>query len=181
LGGFLEPIGPGTGVRGLFSADGVLLVRWASADLGLFSTFFAFLARFLPVFVPFFALFPSMSCAYLYVHNFRRTRVSRFGRENLAFDKETAEATGGNDEIRPCCRWAPITTTQLAPREPLEDSIVGCSRAVARGPPQAAKVYPPRLAAVAAATATARKSGCRKTLCSFPRSKLRCSTMGRTE
>jgi hypothetical protein len=44
-----------------------------------------------------------MSCAYLYVHNFPRTRVTllrqgfggqgRFGRENLAFDKETAEAT----------------------------------------------------------------------------------------
>ena len=49
--------------------------------------------RFLPVFVPYFALFPSMSCAYLYVHNFRRTHVSRFGRENLASDKETAAAT----------------------------------------------------------------------------------------
>ena len=42
-----------------------------------------------------------MSCAYLYVHNFPRTHVSRFGRKNLAFDKETAEATGGNDEIYP--------------------------------------------------------------------------------
>ena len=31
-----------------------------------------------------------MPCAYLYVHNFPRTRVSRFGRKNLAFDKETA-------------------------------------------------------------------------------------------
>jgi hypothetical protein len=36
----------------------------------LFSTFFAFFDRFLPVFVPFFALFPSMSCTYLYVNNF---------------------------------------------------------------------------------------------------------------
>ena len=70
LGGFLEPTGPGAGVRGLFSAKGVPLVRWASADLVLFSTFFAFLDRFLPVFVPFFALFSSMSCAYLYVNNF---------------------------------------------------------------------------------------------------------------
>ncbi len=41
-----------------------------------------------------------MSCAYLYVHNFPRTRVSRIWgrglrgrRGNLAFDKETAEAT----------------------------------------------------------------------------------------
>ena len=41
-----------------------------------------------------------MSCAYLYVHNFPRTRVSRSRgrgirgrRENLASDKETAEAT----------------------------------------------------------------------------------------
>ena len=56
--------------------------------------------RFLPVFGPHFALFPSMSCAYLYVHNFLPTNVSRsWGcgirgrRENLAFDKETAEAT----------------------------------------------------------------------------------------
>jgi len=57
---------------------------------GAFSTFFTFLGRFLPVFVPYFALFPSMPCAYLYVHNFLRTRVSRIGRGNLAFDKETA-------------------------------------------------------------------------------------------
>ena len=76
LGGFWEATGPGAGVRGDFSADGVLLVRWASADLGPFSTFFAFLERFLPVFRPYFALFPSMSCAYLYVHNFPRTRVT---------------------------------------------------------------------------------------------------------
>jgi hypothetical protein len=56
----------------------------------LFSGFFLFLVRFLPVFVPNFALFPSMSCAYLYVHNFPRTHVSRIGRGNLASDKETA-------------------------------------------------------------------------------------------
>ena len=51
-------------------ADGVLLVRWASANFDFFRGFFAFLVRFLPVFVPFFALFPSMPCAYLYVNNF---------------------------------------------------------------------------------------------------------------
>jgi len=110
LGGFLEPTGLGGGVRGVFSADGVLLVRWASADFDFFRGFFAFLVRFLPVFRPYFTLFPSMSCAYLYVHNFPRTHVTllrqgfggqgRFGRENLAFDKETAEATGENGEIR---------------------------------------------------------------------------------
>jgi len=87
LGDFLGPTGLGAGVRpataravpvpgGDFSADGGLLVRWASADLGPFSTFFAFLDRFLPVFGHYFALFPSMPCAYLYVHNFRRTRVT---------------------------------------------------------------------------------------------------------
>jgi len=98
LGGFLEPIGPGASVRGDFSADGVLLVRWASANLVPFSTFFTFFDRFLPVFRPYFALFPSMSCAYLYVHNFPRTRVSGFRRENLAFDKETAAATRPLDQ-----------------------------------------------------------------------------------
>jgi len=75
-GGFLEPIGPGASVRGLFSADRVLLVRWASADLVPFSTFFAFLVRFLPVFVPYFALFSSMSCAYLYVNNYFPARLA---------------------------------------------------------------------------------------------------------
>ena len=70
LGGFLEPVGPGGGARGDFSADGVLLVRWASANFDFFRGFFAFFDRFLPVFVPNFALFPSMPCAYLYVNNF---------------------------------------------------------------------------------------------------------------
>jgi hypothetical protein len=70
LGGFLEPIGPGAGARGLFSADGVLLVRWASGNFDFFRGFFTFLVRFLPVFRPYFALFPSMSCAYHYVNNF---------------------------------------------------------------------------------------------------------------
>ena len=94
MGDFLEPTGPGAGVRGLFSAEGVLLVRWASANFDFFRGFFLFLVRFLPVFRPYFALFPSMPCAYLYVHNFRRTHVSHIWRGNLAFDKETAEATG---------------------------------------------------------------------------------------
>ena len=76
MGRFLEPIGPGAGVGVDFSADGVLLVRWASANFDFFGCFFAFLVRFLPVFVPYFALFPSMSCAYLYVYNFPRTRVT---------------------------------------------------------------------------------------------------------
>jgi len=75
-GGFLEPIGPGASVQGFFSADGVLLVRWASANFDFFRGFFTFLVRFLPVFVPNFALFPSMPCAYLYVHNFPRTHVT---------------------------------------------------------------------------------------------------------
>ena len=70
LGGFLEATGPGASVRGDFSADGVLLVRWASANFDFFRGFFTFLGRFLPVFGPFFALFPSMSCAYLYVNNY---------------------------------------------------------------------------------------------------------------
>jgi hypothetical protein len=70
LGDFLEVTGPGAGVRADFSAEGVLLVRWASANSDFFGCFFAFLARFLPVFRPYFALFPSMSCAYLYVSNF---------------------------------------------------------------------------------------------------------------
>ena len=77
---------------GFFTAG---LARGRKESLGfcVFSTFFAFLARFLPVFGPHFALFSSMSCAYLYVHNFPRTRVSGFRRKNLAFDKETAEAS----------------------------------------------------------------------------------------
>ena len=76
-GDFWEPTGPGASVRGVFSADGVLLVRWASADLVPFSTFFAFLARFLPVFAPYFALFPSMPCAYLYVNNYFSVSLAR--------------------------------------------------------------------------------------------------------
>jgi len=70
LGDFLEATGPGASVRGDFSADGVPLVRWASADFDFFRGFFAFLGRFLPVFGPYFALFPSMPCAYLYVNNY---------------------------------------------------------------------------------------------------------------
>jgi len=111
LGDFLEPTGLGASAGGDFPPKHPRMVRWASADLVLFSTFFAFFDRFLPVFVPYFALFSSMPCAYLYVHDFPRTHVTllrqgfhrrpagfggqvggqgRFGRENLAFDKETA-------------------------------------------------------------------------------------------
>ena len=100
LGDFWEASGPGARVRGDFSADGVLLARWASGFLPFFAPFLRVLGRFLPVFRPNFALFPSMPCTYLYVHNFRRTRVSRFGRENLAFDKETAAATRPLDPTR---------------------------------------------------------------------------------
>jgi len=69
-GDFLEPIGPGASVQGDFSADGVPLVRWASAD---FATFCSFLRGFWPVLGAFcghWALFASMSCAYLYVNNY---------------------------------------------------------------------------------------------------------------
>jgi len=69
-GDFWEATGPGASVRGDFSADGAPMARWASANFDFFRGFFAFLVRFLPVFGPYFALFPSMSYAYLYVHNF---------------------------------------------------------------------------------------------------------------
>ena len=88
MGDFWEATGPGASARGLFSADGVLLVRWASGNFDFFRGFFVFLARFLPVFVPFFALFPSMSCTYLYVHNFPRTRVSGFRPGDFALLKK---------------------------------------------------------------------------------------------
>ena len=39
-----------------------------------------------------------MSCAYLYVHNFPRTRVSRFGRGNLALLKKRQNGTAFNAE-----------------------------------------------------------------------------------
>jgi len=68
------------------------------AEFSSFGAIWRVFDRFLRFLGPYFALFPSMSCAYLYVHNFRRTRVShrRAGavggrRGNLAFDKETAE------------------------------------------------------------------------------------------
>jgi len=70
LGGFWEATGPGASARADFSAEGVLLVRWASAD---FATFCSFLSRFWPVLRAFCGhsgLFASMSCAYLYVNNF---------------------------------------------------------------------------------------------------------------
>ena len=76
LGGFLKPTGLGASVRGDFSPKDPRMVRWASADLGPFSTFFAFFDRFLPVFGAYFALFPSMPCAYLYVSNFFSARLA---------------------------------------------------------------------------------------------------------
>jgi len=123
LGDFGRPTGPGAGVRGDFSPKHPRMLRWASADLGPFSAFFAFLARLLPVFGPYFALFPSMSCAYLYVHNFPRTHVSRNRgrgirgrRANLAFDKETAEATrnalSGRGLAAPAKRLAGMTKSE---------------------------------------------------------------------
>jgi len=81
-GDFLGPTGLGAGVRGDFSPKDPRMVRWASADFDFFRGFFAFLGRFLPVLGPYFALFPSMLYAYLYVHNFRPPRVSRFGAKN---------------------------------------------------------------------------------------------------
>jgi len=47
----LEPIGPGAGVRGLFSAEGVPWVRWASANLHFFAVFCGFFAGFCRLFV----------------------------------------------------------------------------------------------------------------------------------
>ena len=70
MGDFWEATGLGASARADFSAKGVLLVRWASGNFDFFRGFFLFLDRFLPVFVPYFALFPSMPCAYLYVNNF---------------------------------------------------------------------------------------------------------------
>jgi hypothetical protein len=104
LGDFWEPTGPGAGVRWVFSADGVLLVRWASADLVPFSTFFAFLGRFLPVFVPYFALFSSMSCAYLYVNNFFSAPLAwnvRGGSPQRSQSTQRGILGKKNDEIRP--------------------------------------------------------------------------------
>jgi hypothetical protein len=95
-GGFWEPTGLGAGVRGDFSTDARPMVRWASANLVPFSTFFAFLDRFLPVFGPYFALFPSMPCAYLYVHNFPRTRVSGEGKTAQPSTQRTQRTQRGD-------------------------------------------------------------------------------------
>ncbi len=123
LGDFLEATGPGASVRGVFSADGVLLVRWASANFDFFRGFFTFLGRFLPVFVPYFALFSSMSCAYLYVNNFfpaslawelRSLQPRRAGAESAEGDSgnrepgnrrpETGKRDDGNPASSPACR-----------------------------------------------------------------------------
>ena len=94
-GGFLEPTGPGAGVRGLFSAEGVPLARWASGNFDFFRGFFAFLARFLPVLGPYFALFPSMPCAYLYVNNFFPARLA-WDLLGGGFNAEGAESAEGD-------------------------------------------------------------------------------------
>jgi hypothetical protein len=113
-GDFGESTGPGASAGGDFSADGVLLVRWASANFDFFRGFFTFLGRFLPVFRPFFALFPSMSWAYLYVNNFfpvslawglrslhRRDRRARRGRQRLGKgDGETAKTAQPSTQPR---------------------------------------------------------------------------------
>ena len=125
---------------GFFSQKSRML-RWASADLVPFSTFFAFFARFLPVLGPYFALFPSMSCTYLYVHNFPRTRVSRFGRKNLAFDKETAAATRPPDPDRVGTRAALSKVEGRNPGAPGERGTEK-ARAIAPGSPPALSLFP---------------------------------------
>jgi len=101
LGAFLEATGPGASVRGLFSAEGVLLVRWASANFDFFRGFFTFLVRFLPVFGPYFALFPSMPCAYLYVNNFFPVSLAwnvRGGSPQRAQSTQRKAGMGGKGE-----------------------------------------------------------------------------------
>ena len=66
----MEATGPGASVRGDFSADGVLLVRWASADFATFCRFLQVFDRLLGAFCGHWVLFASMTCAYLYVNNF---------------------------------------------------------------------------------------------------------------
>ena len=63
--------------------------RESRRGFALFCRFLRVFGRFLGAFCGNFGLLPSMSCAYLYVHNFPPTRVSGFRRANLAFDKET--------------------------------------------------------------------------------------------
>ena len=108
MGDFWEATGLGAIVRGVFSADGVLLVRWASANFDFFRGFFTFLVRFLPVFMPFFALFPSMPCAYLYVNNYfsvtlawdlRSLQPRRAGAESAEEDRDRGKATANGRAV----------------------------------------------------------------------------------
>jgi len=96
-GGFLRATGPCGGVRGVFSADGVPLVRWASANFDFFGGFFTFLGRFLPVLGPYFALFPSMPCAYLYVNNFFPVSLAW----NVQGGSKQPQGDGGSPRRRP--------------------------------------------------------------------------------
>ena len=100
MGGFLGPIGPGASVRGDFSAEGVLLVRWVSANFDFFRGFFTFLVRFLPVFRPYFALFPSMPCAYLYVSNFFPVSLAWDLRSLQRRDRRERRGGGGGEATR---------------------------------------------------------------------------------
>ena len=118
MGGFSEPTGPGAGARGDFSADGVLLVRWASADFATFCRFLQVFDRLLGAFCGHRGLFASMSCACLYVNNFfsaslawdlltsnRKGRKARKGRTRGTTNgaspnhRKDAEGDSGNDSI----------------------------------------------------------------------------------
>jgi len=160
LGDFWEPIGPGAGVRGLFSADGVLWVRWASANFDFFRGFFTFLVRFLPVFGAYFALFPSMSCAYLYVNNYFSVSLAWNVRGGSPQRTQRAQRKAGMGEESAKCRVQNAEWTRLRPagttpgqeaRLPASSAtspgqVAGASRGKSRiggenGP--RSKVYPP--------------------------------------
>jgi len=153
LGDFLEPIGPGASVRGLFSADGVLLVRWASGFLPFFAPFLRFFDRFLGAFCGHWALFASMSCAYLYVNNYfsaplawnvltsnRKGRQERKGRteerQTARHEAQTNPRTqrGGNGETAKTAQ----PSTQRSQRPALSERLAlspskGASRRDAEG------------------------------------------------
>ena len=76
LGDFWEVTGPGGSARAVFSPKS----PECQDGQARICTFLQFFAGFWPVLGAFygdFGLLASMSCAYLYVHNFPRTRVSR--------------------------------------------------------------------------------------------------------
>jgi len=66
--------------QGGFFTIGLARGRKTCLGFCVFSGFWRVLGRFLRLLGAYFALFPSMSYACLYVYNFPRTRVSRFGR-----------------------------------------------------------------------------------------------------